>query len=107
MKMTGRILLLITALTFSFFGESCKDKKKADTTQNTNTNTNAPVVVNSDADLRTSVEAVVKAYDGVQAEVKDGIITLRGTVKQDDLQKLIQRVQELRPKKVENQLVIK
>lgn len=84
---------------------SCKNKKTDSTTQQDKT-TNTPEI-SPDATLRTSVDNVIKAYEGVQADVKDGVVTLRGNIKQDDLQTLIMKVQELKPKKVENQLVIK
>ena len=67
----------------------------------------AAVIINSDADLDTSVAKVVKAYDGVSATVVGGVVTLSGEIKRDQLQSLIQRVQELKPKKVDNKLTIK
>lgn len=67
----------------------------------------APVEVSSDATLTNSVNDVVKKYDGVNAEVKDGVITLRGEIRRDNLQPLIISLNELKPKKVDNQLAIK
>ena len=87
------------------FSVSCKSKKADTTLEDKSTNSN--VEISSDETLRTNVNNVVKSYDGVSAEVKDGVVTLRGNVKQEDLQPLIMKVQELKPKKVENQLVIK
>ncbi len=107
MKKKNLFITLVFALGILTASESCKNKKKADTTQNTNTTTEAPVVVNTDTQLRTSVDALVREYNGVQAEVNDGVIVLRGSIKKDDLQKLVQKIQELRPKKVDNQLIIK
>ena len=43
----------------------------------------------------------------MEADVKDGVVTLRGNIRQDQLQPLIDKVHGLKPKKVENQLVIK
>ena len=82
-----------------------KNKKAETTLEDKSTNSN--VEISSDETLRTNVNNLVKSYDGVSAEVKDGVVTLRGNVKQEDLQPLIMKVQELKPKKVENQLVIK
>ena len=65
-----------------------------------------PVEISSDDKLRTSVNDVTKNYGDVKAEVNDGVVTLTGTVKQDELQNLIMKVQELKPKKVENKLTI-
>jgi len=103
-KANWLFILLIAAFTTSL-PTSCKNKK-ADTTLEGKT-TNSSVEINSDATLRTSVDNVLKSYDGVTADVKDGVVTLRGSIKQDDLQQLIMKVQELKPKKVENQLTIK
>ncbi|MBL0738385.1 BON domain-containing protein [Flavobacterium sp. GN10] len=65
------------------------------------------VVINSDADLDKSVSKVVDAYDGVSATVVGGVVTLSGEIKKDKLQSRIQRIQELKPKKVDNKLVVK
>lgn len=67
----------------------------------------ATVVINSDADLDKSVGKVVKDYDGVSATVVGGVVTLSGEIKRDKLQSLMQSIQELKPKKVDNQLIIK
>src|SRR5688572_5230066 len=68
----------------------------------------ASVQVTDDAPLRSSTEQVISKYDGVQADVNGGVITIRGTI--DDRDKLTQLMNELhalRPKNVQNQLVIK
>jgi len=67
----------------------------------------APVEINPDAVLNTSVNEVVKTYSGVTAAVKNGVVTLTGTIKKEQLPNLIKSVQELKPKKVENKLTIK
>ena len=68
----------------------------------------AKVEVTDDAPLRSSTEKVISKYDGVQADVNGGIITVRGTIDdRDKLQQLIMELQALRPKNVQNQLVIK
>lgn len=67
----------------------------------------ATVVINSDADLDKSVSKIVDSYDGVSATVVGGVITLSGEIKRDKLQPLMQSIQELHPKKVENKLIIK
>lgn len=105
MKKINWLLILMIAACSTTVSISCKNKKTDSTTQQDKT-TNTPEI-SPDATLRTSVDNVIKAYDGVQADVKDGVVTLRGNIKQDDLQTLIMKVQELKPKKVENQLVIK
>jgi len=68
----------------------------------------AQVQVTDDAPLRASAENVVKNYSGVQADVSGGVITLRGTIDdRDKLQQLRTELDALRPKRVDNQLVIK
>lgn len=67
----------------------------------------ATVVINSDADLDKSVSKVVKDYEGVNATVVGGIVTLSGEIKRDKMQSLMQSIQELKPKKVDNKLIIK
>ena len=67
----------------------------------------AAVIINSDADLDKSVGKVVKSYDGVSATVVGGVVTLSGEIKKEKLQSLIQSIQELKPKKVDNKLIIK
>lgn len=67
----------------------------------------ATVVINSDAELDKSIHKVVDAYDGVSATVVGGVVTLSGEIKKDKLQPLMQSIQELKPKKVDNKLVVK
>ncbi|MEO8532819.1 MAG: BON domain-containing protein [Flavobacterium sp.] len=69
--------------------------------------TTAPVEINADSVLTTSVNEVVKTYNGVSATVVDGVVTLTGDIKREQLPNLIKSVQELKPKKVENKLTIK
>lgn len=70
--------------------------------------TAAPAVqVSGDDQLRTGVNNVLKSYSTVQADVNDGVVTLRGEIKRDDLQSLLISVNELKPRKVDNQLAIK
>ena len=84
---------------------SCKNKKE---TTNTEQNKDAnDVVISSDAQLRTSVNDVADDYPDVKATINDGVVNLTGSISQADLQNLIMRIQELKPKKVENNLVIK
>jgi hyperosmotically inducible periplasmic protein len=67
----------------------------------------AQVDITADDPLRKSVEEVVSKYDGVQADVANGIITVRGQMKRDDWMKLRPELDALRPKRVDNQLVLK
>ena len=105
MKKTNWLLILLIAAFSTAVTPSCKSKKTDATQENKEGQT--PVVISNDETLRNNVDNVIKPYDGVSAEIKDGVVTLRGNIKQDELQTLIMKVQELKPKKVENQLVIK
>ena len=68
----------------------------------------ATVEVTDHGPLRSSREQVISKYEGVQADVNGGVITVRGTIEnRDKLQQLIMDLQALRPKNVQNQLVIK
>lgn len=67
----------------------------------------APVTISTDNTLNASVERITAKYSGVQAEVSDGVITLRGQLDRDSLQTLMSELHALQPKKVENQLVLK
>jgi hyperosmotically inducible protein len=67
----------------------------------------APVMVSADQTLSTAVAAVVSAYPGLIANVQDGVLTLSGEVKKSDLPKIMQALNALRPKKIENKAAIK
>lgn len=67
----------------------------------------APVEISADETLRNSVNNILNNYKGVEADINDGVITLRGDIKRSNLQDLMISLNELKPKKVENQLVIK
>ena len=67
----------------------------------------APVEITPDAPLQHAVDSVVKAYANVKAEVKEGVVTLRGQVERSKLQDLMMSLNSLKPKSVDNQLVIK
>lgn len=67
----------------------------------------APVVVAEDDPLTKSVTDATKDYPGVKASVKDGVITLTGDIKKNDLPKLMMSLHSLKPKKIENKLTVK
>jgi len=68
----------------------------------------AAVVITEDATLRNSLPDIAKRYEGVQADVNGGVITLRGTIEnREKLQDLMTEINALRPKRIDNQLVIK
>ncbi|MBA2561778.1 MAG: BON domain-containing protein [Chitinophagaceae bacterium] len=67
----------------------------------------APVVINTDNALTTGARQAAAAYDGVTADVSDGVVTLRGSIKRSDLSKLMQSINALQPKSVKNELQVK
>jgi hyperosmotically inducible periplasmic protein len=66
-----------------------------------------PVTVNSDNALSQGVKDATKDFPTVTAVVNNGEITLTGTIKRADLQKLMQSLNSLKPSKINNQLTIK
>jgi osmotically-inducible protein OsmY len=91
---------------------ACKGKNKEaqDTNQTTTTQVSpapaAPVEVAGDEQLRQGVKDATKDFPDVQATVNNGEVTLTGTVKRDRLPTLMQSVQSLQPRKVNNQLTV-
>lgn len=63
--------------------------------------------ITADDPLKTSVNSLLSAYKGVNATVENGVVTLTGEIKRSQLTTLMQSVNELKPKKVVNKLVIK
>jgi len=105
------LLGLLLAGSTSFV--ACKDKDK-ETTDTTTTapagepaQTTAPVVVNEDDTLRKGVTDATKDYPGVTATVDNGEITLTGDVERSRLPNLMQSLNSLRPKKINNNLNVK
>lgn len=67
----------------------------------------APVTISADDALTKGVTDAVKDFTTVKADVKDGVITLTGEIKKPELPKLMQSLNALKPKKVENKLTVK
>lgn len=117
---TTVLTLLISATLFTL---SCKDKKEdknidANSTTNTGRDvtgdtatstvesaptTTSPATTITDDQLKDAI----KDYPNVTATANNGEVTLTGSVKRDELPKLMQRVQALNPTKVNNNLSIK
>lgn len=66
----------------------------------------APVTINPDETLTMSVKDAIKDFEGVNASVANGEITLTGTLKRSRLQNLMQALNTLKPKKINNQLTL-
>jgi len=67
----------------------------------------APVTVNTDDALTRGVTDATKDHPTVKATVNDGVVTLTGEIKRDQLAKLMMSLNTLKPKKIENKLTIK
>ena len=66
-----------------------------------------PVTIAVDDALVKGVADATKDFKDVKATVADGVITLTGEIKRADLKTLMQSLNTLKPKKIDNQLVIK
>jgi hyperosmotically inducible periplasmic protein len=67
-----------------------------------------PVDVATESALSQGVKDATKDHPGVNATVSaDGVITLTGDIKRDKLSTLMQSLNTLKPKKIENNLTIK
>jgi hyperosmotically inducible periplasmic protein len=66
------------------------------------------IVINPDDVLSRGIDSTLsaKGFKGITSKVSNGEVTLTGTVKKSDLQKVMQAANEMKPKKVVNQLVI-
>lgn len=67
----------------------------------------APVEVSTDDALTKGVMDATKDHPTVKASVNNGVVTLTGEIKRDQLAKLMMTLNTLKPKKIENQLTIK
>ena len=108
-----RSLFIVLGLAAGLNFYACKDnaKENPDTTIESNTDTSTVTPgspeISSDTVLVRGVRDATKDYPGVTATVSDGEVTLTGTLERDKLPALLQSVNGLNPKKVNNQLTLK
>jgi osmotically-inducible protein OsmY len=111
MKKTGFIkAIVLILLACAMQVTACKNKSK-ETTNNQDTTTvqntpSAPVEIAGDEKLTNGVRDATKDFPGVSATVNNGEVTLTGTIQRDRLPTLMQSIQSLHPKKVNNNLTI-
>lgn len=102
--------LLLSAAQFPACKGKTKEATSADTavatTDTTAATTTAPVNVAGDDELTKNTKDVVKDFPSVTANVKDGEITLSGSLSRERLQKLMMLLNALHPKKINNNLTI-
>jgi hyperosmotically inducible periplasmic protein len=117
MKGTVMTFVLFAAL-FTF---SCKGKEEDKSTDATSTENTGRDVTGDTATSTTpstsptttatvtedQLKDAIKDYPNVTATVNNGEVTLTGSIKREELPKLMQRVQALNPTKVNNNLSIK
>ena len=60
----------------------------------------------TDYTLRTQVQTIISKYNGVQADVADGVVVLRGSIDRSQIQPLMAELNNLTAKKIDNQLAI-
>lgn len=66
-----------------------------------------PVAVTVDETLKNGVNDALKDFSTVTADVTDGIVTLTGSIKKNDLPKVMMAISSLKPMKIENKLTVK
>jgi len=109
-KLSFRFIVIAIAALTSAELSSCKSKSDKNTTSPTidsSSTTTAPVEVSSDEALRNGTKDATKDYPTVTATVANGEVTLTGTLERDKLPALLQSINGLNPKKVNNQLTLK
>ena len=106
-------LLFVLTLTGGIAFAACKSKTKSNEPTTTTTNvdssatTTIPVEIAPDETLQNGVRDATKDYPGVNASVSNGEITLTGEITRDKLANLMQSLNSLQPKKINNNLTIK
>lgn len=107
--MTKKFLIVAFAVSVMGF-TACKSGNKDKTTTDSvavGNNASAPVMVSTDDELVAKAKDATKDFPTVNTTIENGEITLNGTIKRDNLQSLLQSVNALHAKKVNNKLVIK
>ena len=106
-------LSMVVMLAVGFTTQSCKNKNKEGNSTNTttttpdNNTTSDPVTVSGDDEIRKGVQDATKDFPGVTATVNNGEVTLTGEITRDRLPTLMQSLNALQPKKINNNLTIK
>lgn len=99
----------VVTLTGTCEGENCAEqaeKQVAGISGVQSVKNNIQTDTETDLTLRTSVQAIISKYEGVQADVAAGNVVLRGTINRDQVQPLMNELQNLQPKRIDNQLAV-
>ena len=109
MKNITRHLLIaaigISAISFQSCNGGNKDKQITDTVVTT-TPPPAPVEISADDELITKSKDITKYFHGVTATVANGEITLTGNIKRNRVQTLMESLNALHAKKINNKLTL-
>ena len=108
-KLSLGLIVLALAVTTTAVLSSCKGKSEKETTNATKVDSPttpppAPVEISPDETLLKAVQDATKDYPTVTATVSNGEVTLTGTLERSKLTPLMQSIQSLNPKKVNNQI---
>ncbi len=99
----------VVTLTGTCEGENCAaqaEQQVAEIKGVQSVQNNIKANTGTDLTLRTSVQAIIAKYQGVQADVAAGNVVLRGTISRDQVQPLMNELQALQPKRIDNQLAV-
>ena len=66
-----------------------------------------PVVIGTDQLLKQGVDSVLKHYAGVEAITRDSLVFLQGKIERDKFEELLEAINQLQPKKIEQSLSMK
>lgn len=82
--------------------------KKIDGVKNITNNimVSPSLMIATDDQLRENAKRILSNYKNIEAGISNGIITLRGEVKKDELQQLMMDFGSIHAKRIDNQLVI-
>jgi hyperosmotically inducible protein len=100
-------MLLFTALQFHACKSEKSDKNMDDTTAlKSQEPTPMPESVAVDDDLNNKIKNIIKDYPGVTAAIRDGVITLTGSIDKAKLPRLMESLKALKAKQIDNDLII-
>jgi osmotically-inducible protein OsmY len=100
----------VVTLTGSCEGENCSAQAQqqiAEMDGVKSVKNNIQADTGTDLTLRTSVQTIISKYQGVQADVAAGNVVLRGSINRDQVQPLMNELEALQPKRIDNQLAVK
>ena len=120
-KLSFKLLLAVASFTAISYLPACKSKGTSDNNADsaaaqlpdTTVMTDQPaapggsVTISPDDSLNNNLKDATKDFPGVTATANNGEVTLTGTISRDKLPQLMQHVNALHPKKVNNNLTIK